>query len=207
MSKSEELLLAHAVRRRAEVAGATALDTITLDREARFRRRVRLTTDGGRALLLDLAEATYLAEGDALVTEDGLVLVRAAAEPLMEVHARDALHLARMAWHLGNRHTPAEITEDAIYLQPDHVLEEMVVGLGGHVHHVLRPFEPEGGAYGGHRALEKGHHHAGHVHDHPHDHGHAHDPADDHAHGHPHTPARSRAALRGASRVWKGGKS
>ena len=189
MFKSEGLLLARAVRRRADAAGVRALDTITLDREARFRRRVRLATDGGRALLLDLAEATHLADGDALVTEEGLVVVRAAAEPLMEVHASDVLHLARIAWHIGNRHTPAEITADAIFLQRDHVLEEMIRGLGGHVHHVLRPFEPEGGAYGGHGALEKGHHHLGGAH------GHSHEQADGHGHiGSLHAP-----------RVWKGG--
>jgi len=195
---AESVLTAMNVRRKDEVGGSGCLDTITLDREARYRRRVRLTTDGGQALLLDLAEATYLADGDALETEHGLVLVRAAVEPSMEVHARDALHLTRIAWHIGNRHTPAEITRDAIYLQPDHVLEAMITGLGGVVHHVMRPFEPEGGAYGGHGALEQGHHRGGE--------GHAHGRGSDDAHGQRRGQDQVRAAPpKMSARVWKGG--
>lgn len=159
-----------------------ATDTITLDRAARYRRRLALISDGGREFLLDLPEATYLAHGDALVLDDGsLITVLAAPEPLLEVHAHDALELARIAWHIGNRHTPAEIVAGAIYIQPDHVLEDMVIGLGAHVHKVMRPFEPEGGAYGGKGPLQKGHHHHGHhSHDHHHDHAHG------HSHGHHH---------------------
>jgi urease accessory protein len=150
-----------------------AADTITLDRQSRYRRRIVMTTDGGRDFLLDLPEATYLADGDTLRLDSGeLIRVRAAAEPLLEVHAPDATSLARIAWHIGNRHTPAEVTAHAIYIQPDHVLEEMVIGLGAHVHHVTRPFEPEGGAYGHKGGLEHGHHHGhGHSHGHHPDHG------------------------------------
>lgn len=139
--------------------GANTLDTITLDRQSRHRRRALLTTDAGRELLLDLPEAAYLADGDAVVVEGGVVVVRAAPEPLYEIHAHDGVQLSRIAWHLGNRHTPVEMAPTAIYIQPDHVLAEMVEGLGGHVHEVMRPFEPEGGAYGGHGPLHKGHHH------------------------------------------------
>ncbi len=165
---------------KAKLAGHATVDTITLDRAARYRRRVLLRTDSGLELLLDLPEATYLADGDALQLDDGrLVLVKAAAEDLYEIHAHDPLQLARIAWHLGNRHTPCEITTDALYIQPDHVLAEMVAGLGGQVHRVRRPFEPEGGAYGGKGPLHGGHHHgAAHQHDHDggdHSHG-SHDP-------------------------------
>lgn len=173
------MLRAASVIRQGELAGRTVLDTITLDRAARYRRRIVLKTDAGRELLLDLPEATYLADGDALVMEDGgLVLVKAAEEELFEIHAHDALQLARIAWHLGNRHTPCEMTADALYIQPDHVLAEMIVGLGGHVHQVRRPFEPEGGAYGGKGPLHAGHHH--------HDHGpqeHHHQPSSPHRDG------------------------
>ena len=82
----------------------------------------------------------------------------------------NALALARVAWHLGNRHTPAQIEEGRILIQPDHVLAEMVEGLGAHVHRVKRPFEPEGGAYGGHGPLHASHHHHHHG-DHDHHHG------------------------------------
>lgn len=150
---------------------ATAGLEITLTREERYRRRVAWTTDSGEAFLLDLAEATYLADGDGLVLDDGrVIVVRAAVEALLQITARDAPTLARIAWHIGNRHTPAQITPEAIYIQPDHVLTEMVRGLGGEVSDVMQPFEPEGGAYGGHGSLQHGHHHhGGHAHEHPHE--------------------------------------
>ena len=181
-------LRASSVLRVGQLAGAEIVDTITLDRQSRYRRRVLLTTDGGRDLLHDLPEATYLAHGDGLAVEGGAVLVKAAAEDLLEIHAADALELATIAWHLGNRHTPAEITRGAIYIQPDHVLAELVEQLGAHVHPARRPFEPEGGAYGGKGPLYSGHHHHGHGvggHHHHHDHDHAHD----HSHG-DHPPKR-----------------
>ncbi len=146
---------------------------VTLTREERYRRRIVMTTDCGFQFLLDLPEATYLADGSGLLLETGdIVCVRAAAEPLLEIRAENAALLMRLAWHIGNRHTPAEITAYALYIQPDHVLADMVHGLGGTVAEVTRPFEPEGGAYGGHGALSSGHHHHGasaHSHDH---HGH-----------------------------------
>jgi urease accessory protein len=175
------MLRATAVVRRADMPGKISVDTITLDRAARFRRRIALTTDRGHDLLLDLADTTYLADGDGLLLLNGTyVKVVAAPEPLLEIHAHSAADLARIAWHIGNRHTPAEVTEVALYIQPDHVLEAMVIGLGAHVHHVKRPFEPEGGAYGHKGTLQVGHHHgSGHTHaaDHAavhHDHAHAH---------------------------------
>lgn len=166
------------VLRRGNFDPADATATITLDREQRYRRRVVLATDAGAEFLLDLPEATYLAEGDAVQGEAGLIIIKAAAEPLLEIHAHGPRALARIAWHIGNRHIAAEVTDSAIYIQPDHVLEEMIRGLGGHVHHVSRPFEPEGGAYGGHTSLQHGHSHGGHSHSHEHDH--------DHGHGHSH---------------------
>lgn len=159
------MLRAAVVIRRADLAGQIVADTITLDREARHRRRITMTTDRGHTFLLDLPDATYLAHGDALELSNGaLVKVVAAPEDLLEVHAHDPAELARIAWHIGNRHTACEITPHAIYIKPDHVLADMIAGLGGHVHAVTRPFEPEGGAYGGKGPLHVGHHH--HHHDH-----------------------------------------
>jgi urease accessory protein len=172
---SDSPLRASSVLRVGQLAGIEIVDTITLDRQSRYRRRVLLTTDRGCELLLDLPEATYLAHGDGLAVEGGAVLVKAAAEDLLEIHAHDALALATIAWHLGNRHTPAEITRGAIYIQPDHVLAELVEQLGAHVHRVRRPFEPEGGAYGGKGPLHSSHHHHGGGGHHHHDHDHAHD--------------------------------
>ena len=163
----------------AGAAGSRPIDTITLDREARHRRRFAMKSDGGREFLLDLAEATYLGPGDLLQLDDGtLIEVRSAEEDLLEVRAggNQGADLARLAWHIGNRHTPAEITADALYIKPDHVLAEMLTGLGGRVTAVRRPFEPEGGAYGGKGPLHHGHHHGHghHQHSHAHDHGHHH---------------------------------
>ena len=140
------------------LAGAgdrSPIDTITLDREGRHRRRFAMRSDGGLEFLLDLAEATYLAPGDMLSLDDGrLIEVKSADEDLLEVRTAggQAADLARLAWHIGNRHTPAEITANALYIKPDHVLAEMLTGLGGKVTAVRRPFEPEGGAYGHHHA-------------------------------------------------------
>jgi urease accessory protein len=134
--------------------------TITLAREDRYRRRVTMTADNGQSFLLDLAEAAYLPSGAGLLLDDdSIVRVLAANEALLKVTAPGAQTLTRLAWHIGNRHCPAEITADAIYIQPDHVLAEMLRGLGGVVEDVSRPFEHEGGAYGGHGPLERGHHH------------------------------------------------
>ncbi|MBX2804737.1 MAG: urease accessory protein UreE [Hyphomicrobiales bacterium] len=135
---------------------------VTLTREERYRRRIVMTTDCGFQFLLDLPQAVYLPDGSGLLLETGdFVRVRAAAEPLLEIRAGDTALLMRLAWHIGNRHTPAEVATDALYIQADHVLAEMVRGLGGVVSEVTRPFEPEGGAYGGHGALTSGHHRHG----------------------------------------------
>jgi len=149
------------------------LPTITLAREERYRRRIAWTTDDGTPFLLDLTEAIYLPDGTGLTLDDAsTIVVRAAPEELLQITANNTHDLSRIAWHIGNRHTPAEITSDAIFILPDHVLAEMVQGLGGIVARVSRPFEPEGGAYGGHGTLERGHHHHGdndgghHNHDH-----------------------------------------
>jgi urease accessory protein len=192
---------ATAVIRKAQLGGRITVDTITLARADRYRRRIALTSDRGHAFLLDLPEATHLAHGDALVLEGGAAIkVVAAAEPLLEIHAHDAAGLARIAWHIGNRHTPAEVTAGAIYIQPDHVLEAMVVGLGAHVHHVRRPFEPEGGAYGGKGPLQSGHGHSHHHEPHGHDH-HHHGQHDDHGHDHREGQTPDRPRVRPA--VWR----
>ncbi len=157
-------------------------DEIVLDFDQRHRRRIVMQGRKGLSFLLDLAQTTRMRHGDALILDDGRrVAVVAATEPLFEIHGHGPLALARIAWHLGNRHTPAEITADAIYIQPDHVLAGMVAGLGAHVHEVQRPFDPEGGAYSGQGAHGDGHHH---------DHAHHHAPVHDHApvHGHHHGP-------------------
>jgi urease accessory protein len=138
-----------------------------------------LKGESGLDFLLDLDKATALNDGDAVKLEDGrLVQVKAAPQHLLEVRAENLLRLLRIAWHIGNRHTPAEVTADAIYIEDDYVLAEMVRGQGGTATPVTRPFQPERGAY----EHDCGHDHHGHgVHDHAGDH---HHPHDRHAHDH-----------------------
>lgn len=133
-----------------------AVDTITLDETARHRRRMRMTSDKGLTFLLDLPEARLLRHGEGLVLSDGrIVEVRAAPEALYRVAARDRRHLLQLAWHLGNRHCPAQIDEETLLIRRDHTLRAMLEGLGAAVEEIEAPFDPEGGAYeAGH-----GHHH------------------------------------------------
>jgi urease accessory protein len=139
---------------------ARAVDRIVLPHDGRHRRRVTMRTQGDLVFLLDLPEATRLMHGDGLVLEDGRIIeVIAAEEPVMEITARDAHHLARIAWHLGNRHLPTEILSDRLRIAPDPVIEEMVRGLGGTARRTEARFEPEGGAYVIAHVHGDGHHH------------------------------------------------
>ena len=170
-----------------------AADAVTLDYDARFRRRMVLHCDSGREVLLDLPKAVAMADGDGLRLEDGdWLTVRARPEPLVEIRAADVHALARLAWHLGNRHLATEIADSVLRIRPDHVVEAMLEGLGASLIRVERAFQPEGGAYGdhaGHHHHDHGHAHGGHggrIHHHGHDHhhGHSHGPGanDDHHH-------------------------
>ena len=154
---------------------ARPADVVRLDYDHRTRRRIALTGAGGLAFLLDLAKTPVLAAGDGLKLEDGrIVAVEAAPEHLLEIACADERALARIAWHLGNRHLAAEIGARVVYVRDDHVIADMARGLGAEVLAVERPFNPEGGAYG--QATVHGHSHSGHGHHHHHDH--------DHDHGH-----------------------
>lgn len=134
-----------------------ATDTVLLAYDDRHRRRLAMKGARGVEFLLDLPEATTLRHGDGLVLEDGrMVEVKAKPEPLLTITAKDAHHLARLAWHLGNRHVPAAIERDRILIRPDHVLAAMLVGLGAEIAAIEAPFDPEGGAY----AHNDGHGHA-----------------------------------------------
>jgi urease accessory protein len=145
-----------------------ASERLVLDYEARFLRRKRLVAASGRAVMVDLPETVSLDAGDALAGPDGtLVAVEAAPEPLLRVTG----DLPRLAWHIGNRHTPCEVAAGHLLIRDDHVLSDMLARLGAGVERVTAPFTPEGGAYG-------------HGRTHGHDHGHGHW----HHHGHDHAP-------------------
>src|SRR5580698_6369341 len=124
------------------------LDRITLSYDERHRRRLRFLAEAGTEFLLDLPRTTVLRGGDGLQLEDGrVILVAAAAEPLLEVRATEGEQLARLAWHIGNRHLPAQILPERILIREDSVIEDMLTGLGATVRHVAEPFTPEPGAY------------------------------------------------------------
>jgi urease accessory protein len=177
---------ATSVIRKPAVKAEKVIDTVVLDHEGRHRRRVTLAGQGGTSFLLDLDKATVLNDGDALKLDDGtLIAVKAADQSLIEISAATPKRLMRIAWHIGNRHTPAEIGEEAVWIEPDHVLVEMVRGLGGQTRPMVRPFQPERGAYEAAEAHGHGHAHD-HGHDHAHDHAaHGHAGHDNPAHGQP----------------------
>ncbi len=141
-----------------------AAGSLTLDFDARHRRRIRLTADQGEDVLLDLPKAVAMADGDGLQLDDGRWLkVQAAAELVVEVRHKDPIQLMRLAWHLGNRHLPTEIRNQVLLIRPDHVIEELLRDFGADLVKVQGPFQPEGGAYRGHGHRhtdpESGHHH------------------------------------------------
>jgi urease accessory protein len=137
---------------------AAAIDRVVLDAAERHRRRIVLTGERGTEFLLDLPHAAALRDGDGLVLEDGaIVRVAGKPEPLVEVAAPSAPALARLAWHIGNRHTDLQVVGDTLRIRRDHVLEDMLRGLGARLTPIEAPFDPEPGAYG-----------------HSHDHGHGH---------------------------------
>lgn len=151
----------------------TPVGTVVLAHDERHLRRKLLTLSNGSEVLVDFAKAVALDDGDALVLEDGgLVRISAAPEALYEIAAPDRTHLAKLCWHLGNRHLPAQIGEDRILIGRDHVIRDMLLGLGATVTEITAPFSPERGAYHDH------------AHHHHHDHnGHGHSHGDNH-HGH-----------------------
>lgn len=166
-----------------------AADTIVLGYDDRHRRRMAMVATRGLKFLLDLAEAAALRDGDALALEDGrLVEVLAAPEPLSEIRGIDARQLSRLAWHIGNRHLPAQIGEKWIRIRRDYVIADMVKGLGGRVIDIEAPFDPESGAYAGAGATasqDHGHHQHGQQ-DHARAHSHGEDCNEPHAHHHHH---------------------
>ena len=126
------------------------VDAVTLAYVDRHRRRIRLVADSGVAFLLDLPRAQHFADGDGLELDTkGYVRVCAALEPVLEIDAVDRAGLLRIAWHLGNRHLAVQVVGDRLRIREDHVIAEMVLGLGGRITRIEAAFDPEFGAYAG----------------------------------------------------------
>jgi urease accessory protein len=166
----------------AQAAGKNACaDTVLLDSTERHRRRATMTCVRGLEFLLDLPEAIMLRTGDAIMLDDGrLIEVLGKPEPLAEIRCGSPRELANVSWHLGNRHLPVQIFDNRIRIRRDHVIEDMVRGLGAKVALIEAAFDPEGGAY-----AQPEHSHDHHDHDH-HDHKHGDDCGCDHDHHHGH---------------------
>ncbi|WP_027040035.1 urease accessory protein UreE [Mesorhizobium ciceri] len=152
--------------------------------ERHLRRRAIELADGSK-VLVDLPEPVALNDGDRLVLEDGgHVEIVAAPEEVYDIRARDGVHLAELAWHIGNRHLAASIEAGRILILRDHVIKAMLEGLGATVADVSEPFKPVRGAYSGH---------GGQSHDHGHAHAHSHAEAHSHSHGESHSHSHSHA--------------
>ena len=153
--------------------------SVTLTLDERRRSRLLVFLDDGREAAVQLPRGSALRDGDRLRAVEGgqIVLVSAAAENLSVARTDDAHLLLRGAYHLGNRHVPVELGDGWLAYEHDHVLDDMVRGLGLRVEARLQPFEPEGGAFQ--------HDGAGHAHAHPHSHVHDDGDHDGHSHRHP----------------------
>jgi len=153
--------------------------------EARQKSRLRTRLVSGEEVGLMLPRGEILRGGDLVTASDGRVIeIVAEPEKVLNIESKE---LAKIAYHLGNRHVPVQVGETFLRIAEDHVLEEMVRKLGADVSHVEAAFEPEAGAYAGghHQHDEMGH--GGKIHDHHHDHDHDHDHEHcDHPHHHHH---------------------
>jgi urease accessory protein len=136
-----------------------AVGSVTLVYLDRHRRRIRLAADSGETFLLDLPRAHHLADGDGLELDGGgYIRVRAAPEPVLDIGAEDHAGLLRIAWHLGNRHLPVQVTGDGLRIRADPVIADMVTTLGGRLTRIDAVFDPEAGAYaaGPHQTAAQG---------------------------------------------------
>jgi urease accessory protein len=131
-----------------------ATGRVVLGYDERFLRRKRLVMASGEGFMVDLPETTNLLAGDAFELSDGrLVEIAAAEEPVLVIRG----DLVRLAWHIGNRHTPCQIEPDRLVIRADHVLADMLRGLGATVTETSAPFTPEAGAYGLGRTMGHAH--------------------------------------------------
>lgn len=168
------------VRASEAVPTSKPFDVVVLEHDELHLRRKVLTTKGGTQVLVDLVEPVPLGDGDLLTLDDGRTVgVVAAAEEVYDIRPRDAVHLAELAWHIGNRHLAAAIEIDRIVILRDHVIKDMLEGLGAKVSETTEPFSPLRGAYSGHGGHDHGHH----RHEHGHHHGHGHDHGERDAYG------------------------
>ncbi|CAH2409066.1 urease accessory protein UreE [Mesorhizobium escarrei] len=168
-----------------EAGAVTPYDRAVLVHDERHLRRRAIETARSDRVLVDLPEPVALNDGDRLVLEDGRhIEIIAAEEPLYDIRASGPVHLAELAWHIGNRHLAAAVEANRILILRDHVIKAMLEGLGATVRDVSEPFKPLRGAYSGH---SHGHAHAeAHAHSHAGSHPQTHSESHSHSHSHDH---------------------
>jgi urease accessory protein len=150
------------IKARGEWDAMTARDRVVLDAGDRNRRRIVMTAEKGTEFLLDVEKPISLRDGDGLVLDDGsIVLVSGELEQLIEICAGNPLDTVRLAWHLGNRHTDVQIVADKIRIRRDHVLEDMLRGLGARLAPLDAAFDPESPTPSPGHDHHHGHHHGG----------------------------------------------
>src|SRR6185369_13717879 len=151
------------------------VDSVILTSDQRRLQTGHLTGVNGTLIGAMLPEPVLLRNGDALELDDGSIVdVVIEPEPLVEIRGHDLTHLARLAWHLGDRHVPVQVLSNRLRIRHDAALEALLQDLGARLTAIEAPFDPEGGAYAPRYA------HGDHAHDHDHDHHHG------HHHGHHH---------------------
>ncbi|HTS42536.1 MAG TPA: urease accessory protein UreE [Xanthobacteraceae bacterium] len=169
------------VLKSADRAGRRVIDTLILPFERRQAKSGFVFGVNGTCVEFDFAEPVLLRTDDALALDDGsLVEVVAEPEPVLEARLDDGAALARLAWHLGDRHVPVEVKQNRLRVRREPELEALLQSFGAKIVALEAPFEPDGGAHAAH-----GDHHHAHHHDHGHAHGHDHH-HHDHPHDHPH---------------------
>ena len=137
--------------RRADSPDGTPFDIVVMDADERHIRRKRITLQHGDEVFVDFEKPVKLEHGDKLVLDDGrMAQVIAAQEDLMEIRVRIIEHLMQLAWHIGNRHLPAQIEAARILIRRDRIIRHMLETLDATVTDVSEPFHPEHGAYHGH---------------------------------------------------------
>ena len=158
--------------------------------EQRSKSRSKATLVGGEEVVLHLPRGEVLRGGDMVVASDGRIIeVHALPEKLLHITCDSPSALAKAAYHLGNRHVAVQVGEGWLAIAGDHVLEDMLHGLGAKVRSVTAAFEPEPGAYAGEAHSHDEHGHGGKIHEygeHADEHGHVHGPDCGHDHGHDH---------------------
>ena len=152
------------------------IDSVILKGDQRRIQTGHLTGVSGTLIGVMLPEPVLLRNGDALELDDGSIVdVVIEPEPLVEIRGKDLTHLARLAWHLGDRHVPVQVLSNRLRMRRDLALEALLQKLDARLTPIEAPFDPEGGAYAPRTAHNHHAHEHGHHHDHGHDHGHHHD--------------------------------